>query len=162
MHPDPRGYALLLILASADMDEATAAAQAIKALRQTKVELPQHLLIRALEAGMFVCYARPFTRSNLGQLKPSDVPRGKRVLHERLLRLRKQVYAHTDKVPERTADVVRKGTDTRGRVMLDLTVHTADVPVELLDDVISLCTTQARTFVEKAGELMAKLELDEK
>jgi hypothetical protein len=58
----------------------------------------------ALETGLVVSYARPFTQSRGGyQLQPADEPDDEdaRELHEWLLAQRNRVYAHTDETEAR-------------------------------------------------------------
>src|SRR2546426_8238359 len=62
-----------------------------------------HVRVRtALETGMFVTYARPFTQSQLHRLAPArGLTPEQRQLHEEILELRNSVYAHTDETPWR-------------------------------------------------------------
>jgi hypothetical protein len=85
-----------LILAAQDMDQAAAAARALKA------ESKDVALMRALETAIVVCYMRAFTKSSLGTLPSEYVPAPESV-HTELKRLRDKVYAHTDAASERSA-----------------------------------------------------------
>jgi hypothetical protein len=89
-------------LAQNDLRQVIAAATALK---------DEHLngdLCRALETAIVICYARPFTKSNvIGPIKESLVPPDLRALHNDLIRARNKVYAHTDLTDAR--DVVDVG-----------------------------------------------------
>ena len=84
-------------LARGDMLQVIAAVEALNA------ERVNGYLCRALETAIVVCYARPFgSRNAVGPLSTnwppiSDDPE----LHAELMRLRDQVYAHTDKTEAR-------------------------------------------------------------
>jgi hypothetical protein len=81
-----------LAFALGDMLQAAAAARLLD--RQTDVHAR-----RALATAVSVCYARRWLDSNLGgKLKAKWLPAAgaERDLHKRLLKLRRQTYAHTD------------------------------------------------------------------
>src|SRR5438128_10835744 len=85
--------AVSLYLAASDMEQAIAAAKALDA------ESENLELMRALETAIAACYARPFTKGSMVvRLKASKwVSAGaERQLHDALMELRNQVYAHTD------------------------------------------------------------------
>lgn len=97
-----------LRLAESDMNQAAAAAQALRT---------EHLngdLCRALETAIAVCYARPYGSSNkVGVLGDEWLPEdpGDQALHGALLTRRDQVYAHTDRTDARgIVDVFGDGT----------------------------------------------------
>jgi hypothetical protein len=82
-----------LLLAAFDMDQAAAAA---RALRSEAHDVP---LMHALESAIAVCYSRAFSQSTLVRLTdghkpiaPADVE-----LHEFLVDRRNKAYAHTDR-----------------------------------------------------------------
>jgi hypothetical protein len=80
-----------LAFALGDMLQAAPAARLLD--RQTDVHAH-----RALATAVSVCYARPWLDSNLGgKLKAKWLPAAgaDRDLHKRLLKLRRQTYAHT-------------------------------------------------------------------
>jgi hypothetical protein len=83
-----------LILAEADMKQTEAGARYIEASTMNE---DAH---RALQTGVMVCYARPFTRrQGIGPLDrkewaPGDVE--EQALHRSILVLRDKVFAHTD------------------------------------------------------------------
>ena len=84
-----------LLLAAADMDQASAAARALDA------ESEDVALMRALETAVVVCYMQAFTKSSLGTLPREYVPASEPV-HTDLKRLRDKVYAHTDVASDRS------------------------------------------------------------
>jgi len=82
-----------LRLAAHDMAEASLAAQHLEHYARSMNEYAE----RALYAGMVVCYLRPFTRSNIGQLDADDwIEPSDRKVHDDLKTERDKVYAHTD------------------------------------------------------------------
>jgi hypothetical protein len=97
-----------LRIAASDIRQAAAGAHQIEA------SISGHYTIngdaeRALETGVIVSYARPFTRHGIGQLDsgiwaPGDEQQAK--LHKALLRLRNIRYAHTDRTDLRTTEEV--------------------------------------------------------
>jgi hypothetical protein len=81
-----------LVLAAQDMDQAGAAA---RALRDDEFSALQ--VARVLETGMAVCYLRPFTKGNpvvLSEYEPTEGPDA--ALHEELHRLRRKRLARTE------------------------------------------------------------------
>jgi hypothetical protein len=81
---------------------------AIVALLATTEDDDVHLML-ALETALVVCYARPFTHGKrVGQLGEEWAPEDahERAVHDELLVLRNQAYAHTDKASGR--DVIER------------------------------------------------------
>lgn len=108
---------------------------------------------RALETGVIVSYARPFTRQKIGQLDselwtPADEDQAR--IHRALIRLRNIRYAHTDRTELRgTEDVFGSG-------------HFGESWVPLHDDVWPrierLASVQARAFDQLATELQSTMQ----
>lgn len=144
LDPDRKKLTRILILASQDMHEASAAAHALRELRKAPGNDEPHALVmaRALETTIVVSYGRSFKRDNKKQcLRDDDVPPDKRRLHRKLMRLRDKVYAHSDTTPlERQVKVTRTSTSTA------FSVHTVDLSSEMIDEIIDLCEFQAGAF----------------
>ena len=88
----------LLRFAAGDMQQARAAIIAL--LETTDDDNEDDLdLILALETAIVICYARPFTHGEgVGRLGEEWAPEDedKRAMHDEMLVLRNQLYAHTD------------------------------------------------------------------
>jgi hypothetical protein len=147
-------------LAAWDMEQAASAARFLYDERLQG--------FHALEAGMIVCYARPFTESKwfrpLGRRwRPKDA--SSRKLHRRLIELRKQWAAHTDEPSgrnvERFREVLWDGTNDLGEmaeeagvtnaVMMEwLSKHYVSVAAgirrEALPGILALCELQEQRF----------------
>lgn len=98
----------ILLVAATDMEQVIAASQALIADSGG-----DHQFRRALETAMVICYARPFAEARgFGQLKgkgqdaPPEELHGFRETHDRVIRLRNKVYAHTDIESGRDATIV--------------------------------------------------------
>jgi hypothetical protein len=76
------------MLAAQDMEDARDAADRLQAAPR----------VRPLETALAVCYARPWTKSSIGQLGEQWLPEDGEGLkrHRDLIRLRNKLYAHTD------------------------------------------------------------------
>jgi hypothetical protein len=144
-----------LILAAEDMDQALAAAVALRTDTST-----DEAWRRALETAMAVSYMRPFTRG-AWRLPDKWRPQGaaEKSLHQDLSDLRKKVYAHSDKESGRSAWMkIRK---TKGDVV---TVDYGSVwlafRVEHLPAVQALCVDQRDRFLMEAAAIHVELEAD--
>jgi hypothetical protein len=102
-----------LRLAASDMRQAAAGARHLEAVAGGSTARMNADAELALETGVIVSYARPFTRQGIGQLDraawaPDDEAKAR--LHASLIRLRNIRYAHTDKTDLRsTEDVFGEG-----------------------------------------------------
>jgi hypothetical protein len=111
-----------LRLAASDMRQAAAGPRHLEGARTGGVSRMNGDAERALETGVIVSYARPFTRHGVGQLDrdlwaPSDERQAR--LHMALIRLRNIRYAHTDKTELRsTEDVFGEGRFSEARLPL--------------------------------------------
>ncbi len=109
---------------------------------------------RVIETGMFVVYARPFTGSPLHVERARALTARQLELHQELIDLRHNVYAHSNVTPYR--EVVDNETSPDGWDLRWL----YPTPV-LLDEVIDLARTQLASFLtalEKADERLAEAE----
>jgi hypothetical protein len=133
----------LLTLASGDMRQAAAAARILD--QQTDFHAR-----RALETAIAVCYARPWIDSNKsGKLKHKWRPAAgpDRDLHNRLLKLRRQTYAHTDPGGGRTAFAQRGSENTLGIGELWESLRRDE-----LRAIIDLCERQAARFRQAVAD----------
>jgi hypothetical protein len=84
-------------IAESDMRQAAAAARFLdKRGREMHGDAE-----RALETGMVVCYARPFTRNKIGAIprklaRPGDAAQS--ALHDALVKRRNDLYAHNERL----------------------------------------------------------------
>jgi hypothetical protein len=117
--------------------------------------------VRALETAIAVCYWRPFTNSNIGQLDPvEDGPaESTRLgdLHRALQKMRDEVYAHTDKTSGRDAGVREHTTDS-GITGLAFSEAWWAFPREWLPAVIALAEGQRDRFRADALDIRNALE----
>ena len=146
----------VLILAGKDMDQAHAAATALR------VDLSDdESFRRALETAMAVCYMRPFTRSSLMTLPNEYVPTTwpDADLHAGLKNLRNEVYAHTDKDSGRTASMkaMGKSGDT---VTLEWREEWLAFPIEDIPAALSLFVRQQNRFLIDAVSIHVELNED--
>jgi hypothetical protein len=142
------GEGELLALASVDMRQAAAAAR-LWWLRADSSER------RALEAAIATCYARAFNKSRGSRTlkkKWRPIDSKGRELHRRLLRMRNQVYAHTDPRGGRSA-VTTITFDSDGSV-LAVSVSELWTPFRSgdVESVIALCDAQAARFESAAAD----------
>jgi hypothetical protein len=144
---------LSLYLAASDMDQAAAAAEALAA------EAQNVSLMRALETALSACYGRPFTEGTMIQRldKSKWVTAGAdRELHERLMALRHQTYAHTDIESGRNAG--SSESRTSGDTTLTLYAEACwPFPRDWIPAVIDLCRGQAQRFREEAAKIDEQL-----
>jgi hypothetical protein len=108
----------------------------------------------ALETGMTVCYARPFTKGGVGKIDERKwAPTSPFNRHHRLLLdLRHEVYAHTD-VTHR--HLVEWGTAALG-LRLEQTTR---INPTLFPAIAEMCESQQVRFREEADRLAATLRL---
>ena len=130
---------------------------AIRALLATTAEDDVDLML-ALETAIVVCYARPFTYGEgVGQLGEEWAPEDdhERAVHDEVLVLRDQAYAHTDKKSGR--DVVERfELHDDGLTGLQESWQALDREV-LRSVVIPICDRQERRFQDAADELAEQL-----
>jgi hypothetical protein len=139
-----------LLLAAFDMDQAAAAA---RALRSEAHDVP---LMHALESAIAVCYSRAFSQSTLVRLTdghkpiaPADVE-----LHEFLVERRNKAYAHTDRKSGRAASVRVVGDAGA----LELKFQWLAFPRERIQPVVDLCERQKERFLSEAVAIQAQLD----
>jgi len=144
----------LLRFAGGDMRQARAA---IRALLATTEQDDVDLML-ALETGIVVCYARPFTHGEgVGQLGEEWAPEDDhdRAVHDELLVLRDEAGAHTDKKSGR--DVVERfELYDDGLTGFEESWQALDREV-LRTVVIPICDRQERRFQDAAYELAEQL-----
>jgi hypothetical protein len=139
-------------LAQADMRQVIAAVQALAN------EHHNGYLCRALETAIIVCYARAFTSGNeVGSLGDEWVPDDKelRRFHDEVLRLRDQVYAHTD----RRAGA-RDIEDVGSMLGLDQVLYTEGwrpIKREALQGISDLAQHQEQRLAQAADDRQAQL-----
>ncbi len=144
----------LLRFAAGDMRQARAA---IRALLATTAEDDVDLML-ALETAIVVCYARPFTYGEgVGQLGEEWAPEDdhERAVHDEVLVLRDQAYAHTDKKSGR--DVVERFELHDDGLTGFQESWQALAREVLLTVVIPSCDRQERRFQDAADELAEQL-----
>lgn len=114
---------------------------------------------RTLEAGMFVVYARSFTRTRRDGLPRLDRAAGLTgdlcKSHEEILSRRDRVYAHTDDTPYRQI-LELAGPDQRAqwiREQGDLSEQWSPPTREMLDDVIALAAAHLTSFYGEIDEI---------
>ena len=142
-----------LILAAEDMDQASAAAVALRTDTSD-----DDAWTRALETAMAVSYMRPFTKGAWrlpGKYVPRD--RAQNELHRRLKDLRNRVYAHSDEASGRSASMKTRATS--GDVV---TISYGSAwwvfPVEDLAAVQALCHDHRQRFLTDASAIHVDLE----
>lgn len=137
-----RRFAVALLLASADVKQASAACDMLDEGHDD----PNRA--RALETAIVVCYARAFTVSTLARLPALFAPPAgseERQLHDILLTLRHKVYAHTDLESGRSVEKLT--VEVEGDI-----AHVAHreswqpLDTSRLDSIRALCATQHRRF----------------
>ena len=142
-----------LVLAQSDLAQAAAAATAL---------MNEHLngdLCRALETAIVVCYVRPFTRANnikpLGEQWYPELPSA-RALHDLLMAMRDQVYAHNDRTEFR--DIIDSGAS----VGMPGIYSEQWVPInrEALPGMIQMFSDQQLRMRTRSQELQQKLRDD--
>jgi hypothetical protein len=141
-----------LILAAEDMDQAAAAAEALRT--DTSDEEPW---TRALEAAMAVCYMRPFMSGAWtlpGKYAPTT--RSENELHQRLKALRNKVYAHSD-AGARTASMKTVKT-SKGIATISYGSAWWAFPDADLHAVQALCHDQRKRFLTEAAAIHVDLE----
>jgi hypothetical protein len=141
-----------LLLAVEDMEQANAAATALRADRSD-----DEAWRRALETAMAVAYMRPFT-SGAWKLPARYEPKAgnEGVLHTRLRKLRNEVYAHSDRRSGRSADMsasLRTGND----VLIRYRTGWEAFPVEDLPAVQELVNNQRERFLAGAAAIHVEL-----
>jgi hypothetical protein len=148
---------LSLHLAASDMDQTAAAAEALDAENDDeKVNL-----MRALETAIAACYARPFTKGSMVvRLNASKwvSPGHDRELHDTLMQMRHQVYAHTDAASGRSAGS-SQATTSKGVLTVTYSEGWWAFPRELIPDVIDLCRRQAQHFRAEALQIESRLNV---
>jgi hypothetical protein len=159
-----RALAGRLVLAAADMRQASAAARALQREHAAGGDDQRSELIRPLETGMTVCYARAFAatrraRTLPDQFRPAD---GKeRTLHFDLMEWRHALHAHISNDPRRAGDVTAGFDPSTGLGGTMLSEHSMDFPPDKLDDVICLCNMQTARFQDGARRLVAEIDAPE-
>jgi len=147
-----------LLLAASDMVQAEAAARALEA------EHGNLALMRALETGIGVCYARAFTQSPLKSLTPVYIPTAPEgaQLHAYLRDLRDKVYAHTDKESGRTSSIdAPVVVDDAEMVVLEWHEEWNAFPRGLLEPAVALFDRQRDRFLNEAMEIRQQLDASE-
>jgi urocanate hydratase len=142
-----------LILAAEDMDQATAAAAALRT--DTSADEAWR---RALETAIAVSYMRPFTTGAwklLGKYVPKTAAENE--LHQRLDHLRDKVYAHSDKASGRSASMKTQAT-SEGIATISYGSAWWAFPVEDLPAVETLCHDQRQRFLTDATRIHVELE----
>jgi hypothetical protein len=144
-----------LILAAEDMDQALAAAVALRADTST-----DQAWRRALETAMAVSYMRPFTEG-AWQLPDKYAPKGEseKALHRDLKDLRNKVYAHSDAASGRSAWMTTRAT-SGDAVTIDYGSGWLAFRVENLPAVQALCADQRERFLTDAAAIHVELEED--
>lgn len=146
---DPLLATKRLLLAAQDMKEARDAAAALET---------SAALRRPLETAMIVSYARPWTKASIKRLEDHWLPENAVDLeiHERLLFLRRKVYAHSD------IDVSARGIrDISGIVGSDgpeFAVEWRQINESLFPAVSALAEQQRKRFREGARELSRRVQ----
>jgi hypothetical protein len=142
-----------LILAAEDMDQATAAAVALRTDTSD-----DETWRRAPETAIAVCYMRPFT-TGAWQLPGKYVPRAnaENELHRRLDDLRDKVYAHSDQASGRSASMKTVVT-SGGIATISYSSAWWAFPVEDLAAVQALCHDQRQRFLTDAADIHVELE----
>ena len=148
--PDPEELVEQLILASQDMDQATAA---IRALEQ---EPPNTPLSRALETAIAVSYMRPFTESSLGTLPANYVPTNPpdSIRHADMHWLRDKLYAHTDKEGGRGGSVQFLGVE-EGRLNFMGQEESPTISRAAIPELADFFDRRRKEFLRDAGLLQA-------
>jgi hypothetical protein len=105
---------------------------------------------------MVVAYARIFTNADYSleraTYRPVDPALGE--LHDRLIRWRDKVYAHTDKASHRTASI-RPGTGMFGRI---IQWSREDFPQAKLAEALALFAVQRKRFEDEAESLRVTVD----
>jgi len=142
-----------LILAAEDMDQATAAAVALR----TDTSDDENWR-RALETAIAVSYMRPFT-TGAWKLPNKYVPRAGVAgeLHRGLHELRNKVYAHSDKESGRSASMKTVATNA-GIETISYGSSWWAFPVEDLHAVQALCYDQRQRFLTDAAAIHVQLK----
>lgn len=142
-----------LRIAASDMKEAAGGAMHLGEIRAGRLDRMYGFADRALETGVIVSYARPFTRHGIGRLDPAlwePDDEASANLHRELIRLRNVRYAHTDK------------TDLRGTEDVFGTGHFSEAWASLSDEawprIEALALAQAVAFDALADELQGVLK----
>jgi hypothetical protein len=144
-----------LLLAAEDMEQAAAAANALRT--DTSDDASWR---RALEAAMAVCYMRPFTSGEWklpGKYSPKASP-GKE-LHAELRGLRNKIYAHSEKASGRKASIRTTGT-SGDIVSMEYRSGWLAFDVANLHAVQALCHDQRERFLTEAAAIHVELEED--
>ncbi len=142
-----------LLLAASDMEQASAAAQALDA------ESTDVFLMRALETAIAVCYARAFTQSSLYRLNRAEyepVEPHLAELHRALIAHRDKVYAHTDKEGGRNATLLVETpspVELPGRVDFVRQEDWEPLPRQELPAVVELSLLQRERFHREAAKI---------
>jgi hypothetical protein len=140
-----------LELAAYDMDAAADAAQGL-------IDQPRPGF-HALEVGMVVCYARPFTKSYWLKLLGDEwlpVAEDDRKLHAKLICLRNKWAAHTDEESGRDVDDI--GAMMGDTEPLFAATWRAGICPELFPVILRLCGSQRDRFREERRRLEAQLD----
>jgi hypothetical protein len=151
-------------LASLDMHEAGAAAEALDAVGGVP---ESEALVRALETAIVVTYARPFSKSNLHRFKKGDyrpVDLTLAAAHDTLILLRDKVYAQIDPEAGRefTIDVLEDELVDHDaaahRTRVEWKTHWAPLVARVeLPLILALCQLQAVRFAQEAVGQKLKL-----
>jgi hypothetical protein len=127
-----------LALAANDMRQAAAAARLLERRHDFHAR-------RALETAISVCYARPWTRNQIGKLEDAWLPEvgPYRDLHDRLLKLRNKTYAHTDRDGGRKA-VAQSGPGN----VVGFGEMWERLPASEVTAIVELCERQVERFTQ--------------
>ena len=142
-----------LILAAGDMDQANAAAAALRADTSD-----DDAWRRALETAIAVSYMRPFTKGAWklpGKYVPKQSPA--KQLHQALDDLRDKVYAHSDAASGRSASMKTVVT-SEGISTISYGSARWAFPIEDLHAVQALCNDQRQRFLTDAAAIHVELE----
>lgn len=120
--------------------------------------LPRDHVRRTLETGMFVIYARPFTRSRgLPKLEPAlaGLPEDVCLSHHEIIERRHRVYAHTDDTAYRRVDQIDAWLQHGADAQL---LQSWDSPLDvLLEHVLILAHAHRAQFYREALALRSHL-----
>jgi hypothetical protein len=152
-----------LLLGGADMQDALETAQSLLEQAEISGHARLHWRVqRTLETGMFITYARPFTKSRRNGLPTlklaQDLTKELVDSHNEIVRRRNTVYAHTDETG------LRHILQTTGTAELaqwlsgqgELSEQWFSPKREMLADVVALARANLRTFLEEINEIVSK------
>jgi hypothetical protein len=140
-----------LVLGARDMSQAGFAAERWE-------HEPDGRVRRLFETAMVVTYMRPFARSTLLTLSehvPTD-PEG-RAVHERVVQLRDEVYAHTDKDADRRVAFGIGSEEEQGSDWMPYGESFTLLPPDFVSDFVDLCHRLEREMMREARKCWVEL-----